>query len=233
MNSFSNLTVIVPTLNEEKAIQILLEELEKYVPEAKAIVTDDGSFDNTKQNVISFEGNLNVKFLDRSKKPVHGLTASVLDAILQTETPYFLVMDADLQHPPKKLPEFYEELNKGFDLVVGKRRKVKEKWSFHRKLISYSATILGKIVLSLRNKNKCQDIMSGFFASKTEIWKDLIQKKEQKFTLEGYKVLFDFLKAFPKKIRIQEVEYDFGHRDYGSSKINKRIIWLYFKSLFK
>ncbi|MHA1865192.1 MAG: glycosyltransferase [Candidatus Heimdallarchaeaceae archaeon] len=233
MNTFSNLTIIIPTLNEEKAIQILLEKLEQYAPGAKVIITDDGSTDNTKSNVISFKGNLNVQFLDRSKNHVHGLTASVLDAILQTETTYFLVMDADLQHPPKKIPEFHEKLNNGFDLVVGKRRKVKEKWSFHRRLISYSATILGKIVLFLRNKNKCQDIMSGFFASRTEIWKDIIQKRENKFALEGYKLLFDFLKNFPNKLKIQEVEYDFGHRDYGSSKINKRVIWLYFKSLFK
>ena len=75
--------------------------------------------------------------------------------------------------------------------------------------------------------------MSGFFGSKKELWEPIINKEREKFTLEGYKVLFDFLKIYPEKLKISYVDYVFGTRDYGESKISSRIIWLYFKSLFK
>ena len=99
--------------------------------------------------------------------------------------------------------------------------------------MSIIASLAGKISLFIRRRNRVKDIMSGFFASKTELWKKIIADKEDEFTLEGYKVLFDFLKIYPFKLKINHVDYVFGIRDYGESKISGKVIWLYFKSLFK
>jgi dolichol-phosphate mannosyltransferase len=229
----SDFTIIIPTLNEEKSIGILLSEIEKCVPEAKIIVSDDGSIDRTSELVTTFDGNLDVLFLDRKKEEIHGLTISVLDAIKACKTPYFLVMDGDLQHPPEAIVEFFLLLDENNDLVAGNRIKVVGKWPIHRKIMSYIATIMGKMTLVLKRKNLIKDIMTGFFGSKKELWGPIINKEKEKFTLEGYKVLFDFLKIYPEKLKINYVDYVFGTRDYGESKISSRIIWLYFKSLFK
>ena len=51
--------------------------------------------------------------------------------------------------------------------------------------------------------------------------------------LKGYKILFDLLKSLPKNEELEEIPYSFGNRYYGRSKISKRHIWIYFKSLFK
>ncbi len=231
---FRDLTIIVPTLNEEATIKLLMNEISKIVPKASVIIADDGSSDKTEDEVESFNGDLNVFFLDRSKEPVHGLTVSVLDAIKHTSTPYFLVMDGDMQHPVNVLPLFYENLINGAQLVVGKRIKVLGGWPLHRKLISYFATILGRISLFIHGRNMTSDIMSGFFASRSKVWKEFINNDNNfnKFCLKGYKVLFDFLKLYPNKLVIKEVPYIFGTRHFGASKINKKIVWLFFKSLF-
>jgi len=229
----SDFTIIIPTLNEEKSIRILLSEIEKCAPETKIIVSDDGSTDCTSELVTTFDGNLDVLFLDRKKEQIHGLTISVLDAIKTCKTTYFLVMDGDLQHPPEAIVKFYRLLYENNDLVAGNRIKVVGKWPLHRKLMSYIAALMGKITLILKRRNSIKDIMTGFFGSKKELWESIINKEGEKFTLEGYKVLFDFLKIYPEKLKISYVDYVFGTRDHGESKITSRIVWLYFKSLFK
>ncbi len=230
--SYTNLTVIIPTLNEEKTISMLLEKIEGITPHANVIVSDDGSKDNTKRLVDGFEGDLSVKFLDRKNEPIHGLTISVLDAIEECKTRYFLVMDGDLQHPAESLPQFYVKLEEGYNLVAGNRVKVIGKWPIQRKLMSYVARYLGSFSLMIRRRNRVKDIMSGLFASETNIWKQTISNHGKDFILEGYKVLFDFLKIHKNKLKISHVNYVFGTRDFGESKINKKVIWKFFKSLF-
>ncbi|NPD87864.1 MAG: glycosyltransferase [Asgard group archaeon] len=231
--TYADLTIIIPTLNEEEAITIILHKIDECVSKTNIIIADDGSTDRTKELVESFDGSIDVLFLDRKEKKIHGLTISVLDAIKNCKTPMFLVMDGDLQHPPDKIKDFYDILKKDYELVGGRRIKVLGKWPLHRRLMSIMASSAGKISLFLRRKNKVKDIMSGFFASKTELWQKLLVEKETEFTLEGYKVLFDFLKIYPSKLKIGHVDYVFGIRGYGESKISSKVIWLYFKSLFK
>ncbi|MCE7741771.1 MAG: glycosyltransferase [Candidatus Heimdallarchaeota archaeon] len=229
---YSDLTIIIPTLNEEKSIGQLLGLLEEISPKVNVIVSDDGSKDKTKEIVESHQGSVNTFFLDRKNEAIHGLTASVIDAICKCQTPYFMVMDGDLQHPPEVVPDFHEMLNQGFNLVAGNRVEVAGKWGLYRKLMSYTAVLLGRLALAIRRKNKVKDIMTGLYGSEASLWKDVIKENREKFTLEGYKVLFDFLKIYPQKLKVGYVDYVFGTRNTGESKITKKVIWLYFKSLF-
>ena len=230
--NFSKLTVIVPTLNEEKNIGTLLTLLDEIAPKCNVIVSDDGSKDRTGEIVENFEGTINTFFLDRMDEDIHGLTISVLDAIANCSTPFFLVMDGDLQHPPEVVPEFFKLLKKEYDLVAGNRIEVVGKWGLYRKLMSFIASFLGSLALFLRRRNRIKDIMTGFYASRTDIWKKTLEQSKESFTLEGYKVLFDFLKIYKPKLKIGHVNYTFGTRHSGESKISKKVIWLYFKSLF-
>ena len=229
---YSDLTIIIPTLNEEKSIGKLISQIEENAPGSQVIISDDGSTDRTKEIVNNFEGNVKILFLDRKEAEIHGLTISVLDAIMQCSTPFFLVMDGDLQHPPGSISQFHKLLHQKYELVTGKRIKVIGRWPFHRKLISYVARFLGIFALAVRRRNIIKDVMTGLFASKTEIWVPIINEQKDKFIAEGYKVLFDFLKICKVKLKKTHVDYVFGTRDFGESKISRRVIWLYFKSLF-
>lgn len=229
---YNDLTIIIPTLNEEDSINVLLSKLEEYVPNAKIIIADDGSSDKTQEIVTNFKGTLKIFFLDRKKEDSKGLTASILHAIDFVETPHFIVMDGDLQHPPERVKDFYTALKSGNNLVVGNRIKVVDEWPIHRKLMSKIATILGRISLFFRNKKTAKDIMSGFFGSKTVLWQTLIVTKKSEFNPKGYKILFDFLKLNEAQLKIDNINYVFGSRNFGDSKISKKVIWEYVKSLF-
>ena len=230
--SSKNLTVIIPTLNEEKNILNMISELIKLYPELSVIVADDGSTDKTGEIVNQFHAkNKSIRFLDRKDEEVKGLTISLIDALEITKTPFFLVIDCDFQHPPEKIREGLELLVNGKQLVIGTRISV-EGWSLNRKIISWGATTLGKISLWFRRRNRPKDIMSGFFGGETETILSIIQEHPKSISHKGYKLLFDVLKVLPKDIQIGEFHYVFQTRQAGESKIGFKQIVVYFKSLF-
>jgi dolichol-phosphate mannosyltransferase len=229
--NYSDVTVIVPTLNERENIARLLDTIEGLYPGAFMIVADDGSKDGTRDIVLQKHGlNEKIGLLDRSDKP-HGLTASVMDAILATKTPYFVVIDADFQHPPDKIRVIVQLLQEN-DMAVGTREKV-ENWGLYRRLMSFTAGMLGQASLVIRRSARCNDILSGFFGGRTAIARRYIEKAPSTFSPGGYKILFDLLKLMPASTKIGEVPYTFVDRSEGHSKINNKHVVIYFKSLFK
>jgi len=226
---YSDTTIIIPTFNEESNISDLLKLTEKLYKNINILISDDGSTDKTQEIVKEHsKKNKKIKLLDRSRKTIHGLTASVVDASKRVKTKYVVVMDGDLQHPPEKIKEIIRELRKGNNLVAGARRKVFD-WSLDRRIISKGATFLGKIRL-LSKGVMCKDILSGFFGIKTDIIKGI---KKEKFEMTGYKILFDILKNIKRDTKIKNIYYDFGKRKRGHSKIGKTQIISFLRALFK
>ncbi|OLS23518.1 MAG: Undecaprenyl-phosphate mannosyltransferase [Candidatus Heimdallarchaeota archaeon LC_2] len=222
-----DLTIIIPTLNEEANIGRLCDEIVKLLPEINIIVVDDGSTDTTQE--IVKEKNDQVKLLDRKNEPVHGLTISIVEGIKSCITPNFMVIDGDFQHPPESLMDAYDCFQKNGDIVIGYRVKV-EDWPFTRKLMSFTAQVLAYFSLLLRRRQRPKDIMSGFFGGKVDMVAPLLES--DKLALKGYKLLFDLLKILPRDAKIEQFGYIFKSREFGDSKIGKTQIWEFFKSIF-
>jgi dolichol-phosphate mannosyltransferase len=229
-----SLTIIIPTLNEEENIGELCKKISEIIPKAQIIVVDDGSADNTGEIVKKLEstdsGYSNIKLLDRSDEVIHGLTVSIADGIRATKTENFMVIDGDFQHPPESLLDAIECFNQNADLVIGRRDAVEE-WPFNRKLISWGAQSLAWFSLFIRQRQKPSDLMSGFFGSKTSLVTELIDHYDT-LALKGYKFLFDILKVFPRDKKICEFGYIFKNREFGTSKIGKKHMWEFLKSIF-
>lgn len=223
----SDLTIIIPTLNEDKNIGRLIDKIQSLLPKSNIIVVDDGSSDDTQEIVLS--KNNNVSLIDRSDEEIHGLTISIRDGIQECQTDTFMVIDGDFQHPPDALLEAVTCFKQGGDLVIGRRIKV-ENWPFTRKLMSKIAQWLGKVSLFFRRRQIPSDIMSGYFGGRKEVIEPIID--DENLALKGYKLLFDILKKFPRDKTIKEFGYIFKNREYGDSKIGKTQILEYFKSLF-
>ncbi|MBI5002372.1 glycosyltransferase [Candidatus Woesearchaeota archaeon] len=224
---YKDVTIVIPTLNEEKNIEKLITLLKKTYKGITIIVVDDGSKDNT-QTVAKKAG---AQLIDRSEKPIHGLCISVIEGIQAAKTQYAIIMDGDMQHPYEKIGEIAEKLQH-CGLVVGTREQVLNDWPVHRRLMSKLAITLGHLRLMIRGVY-CEDIVSGFFGVQTKIFKEVIAKNYDKYELAGYKVLFDTLKYLPKNTKVYQLKYDFGLREAGASKINYHHVLYYFRSLFK
>lgn len=233
-DSYDDLTIILPTLNEEKGLASLLPAILDRYKSCKIIVSDDGSKDRTKETALKLNDG-RITFLDRGTEPIHGLTASVLDAVDRVKTRYFVVMDADGQHPPEKIEELVNILRLNDPLVVASRVEVDEGWGFFRKILSYIGTGIGKISFLIRGKNYISfDILGGYFGCSTRFWRLCMATGKTRpgfgFRPRGYKVLFDFLKSAPLRLKIEEVYYRFETRKSGVTKINWKIYSEYMRS---
>ena len=219
MKEFSNSTIIIPTLNEEKNIGPLIKRLTLLYPKVNLIVADDGSTDNTRS--IAEE---KAVVIDRTEKRIKGITASVLDAAQQVMTENIIVMDADFQHPPEKVGDIIRLLSKN-DIVIAVREKVIGPWGPVRRLESRIATSLARLRVG-----KVRDPLSGFFGIKTGFLKNI---DKTNFEQHCFKILFNMLKKTDRGTRIGYVLYDFDMRRSGESKIRKQHIWYFLKGLLR
>lgn len=217
---YREVTVIIPTLNENSNISDLLSELISSYQGIKVAVVDDGSSDGTQESVLSMATltKSDISLIDRKSAAVHGLTASVVQGLFSVSTEYFVVMDGDLQHPPRVIPDLLESLLKGADLAIGVRLPYHENQGLHRIVFTRFATWIAKRHL-LRRELSLADPMSGLFAGRSELVKKLLMINSDRFQLAGYKVLFDLLRTSPVQLKVSEVPYQFGLRNTGHSKL--------------
>ena len=161
------------------------------------IVVDDGSCDGTHEVIKKLCANTErVTFIDRSKKRIKGLSASIWEGILQCTTPYFAVIDGDNQHPPEYLNNCLRNLAMGASISLGARASFGEKRGTSRIFSSSIANHLSRLRLFLNGVSFC-DPMSGFFGARTDFIKQIYRNSSHHMVPQGYKILFDILKVVP------------------------------------
>lgn len=106
-NNFANLTITLPTLNEEGNIVPLIEALQSQLPGCQVVVVDDSSTDNTARRVRALVATSpNVRLIERTGVPC--LTESIQAGIDASTTEYVAWCDADFSHPPEVMRQLYE-----------------------------------------------------------------------------------------------------------------------------
>jgi polyisoprenyl-phosphate glycosyltransferase len=114
------LSVVATSYNDSKILPILIEEIIKNIEKIgityEIIIVNDHSRDNTDKilNDICIK-NRNVKGITLARN--FGQHIAMTAGINHTSGKFVLVMDGDLQNPPEKIPDLYEEVQKGFDMV--------------------------------------------------------------------------------------------------------------------
>ena len=162
--------MIIPTYNELGNLEELVRRTSSACSHTgmnfEIIIVDDNSPDGTGARAEEMGETFSVKVVHRAGKL--GLSTAVMDGFKVARGSIFVVMDADLSHPPEKISEMVERIAKGgADMVIGSRYVEGghvENWPFHRRMISKTATLLA------RGLTKVKDPMSGFFAIKKEVW---------------------------------------------------------------
>ena len=105
--------IILPTYNEKENIVVLIDQILglELGEDVQILVVDDDSQDFTWKVVETrYCGNSSVQVLRRLGAE-RGLVASLNDAITLVKTDYVLWMDADLQMPASKIPDFFKKMN--------------------------------------------------------------------------------------------------------------------------
>ncbi len=227
-NVNTDITIIIPTYNEAENIPELLRRikntLEKELPEAsyEILIIDDDSPDNTAGIASSIAEELGIRenLQVIIRKEERGLSTAVVKGLENARGKVILVMDADLQHPPEKIPELVRPLlYEDYEISIATRYKGgrDEGLSFTRKLMSKAATIVAKLLLP--QVRKISDPMTGFFAIKDTV----VKKNLHNFNPKGYKILLEILvKGDYSPEKIIEIAYTFNRRYRGYSKLGPK-----------
>ena len=117
-------SIIVPCFNEELSIPPFYAELSASLPTAaydfEIIFVDDGSTDGTVNivNTLS-EQDIRISLVRLARN--FGKEIAVTAGINTAQGDAAIMIDADLQFPPAKIPEFLAKWEAGADVVVGVR----------------------------------------------------------------------------------------------------------------
>ena len=117
------LSIVVPCFNEDESVGIFLEEIQKTLKDYnfEVIYVNDGSSDNTLKYIKELASkNSNVKYISFSRN--FGKESAIFAGLKYASGDYVCLMDADLQHPPKLIPEMLEAvLDEGYDVAAARR----------------------------------------------------------------------------------------------------------------
>lgn len=118
------LSVVAPLYNESQNVRPLVEwilqALESYSDPFEIILVDDGSRDDTWNEVLAV-----------ADSRVHGLrlgrnvgqTAAMMAGFDHAQGAVIVSLDGDLQNDPRDIPALVSKLNEGYDLVCGWRHR--------------------------------------------------------------------------------------------------------------
>src|SRR6516165_10713197 len=218
------LAVVIPTLNEKDNVAPLVELLDTVLDGVnwEVIFVDDDSPDATAKRIREISRrDRRVRCLQRIGR--RGLTTACIEGALATSAPYIAVMDADMQHDEKLLPQMLAILkSEPIDLVVGSRYIAGGgigRWHGGRAKLSVFATHLSRIVC----KAEIADPMSGFFMLRRKALEGALRR----LSGQGFKILLDILASSPRSLRVRELPYEFRERQRGESKLDTLVAWEY------
>jgi len=122
------ISVVIPVHNEENNIPLIYAELEKVLNttnyDFEIIFVNDGSTDNSPAELNKITAaDKTVKVIEFSRN--FGKEAATTAGLDISQGAACILIDADLQHPIKLIPEFLEKWEKGAEVVVGVRIKNK------------------------------------------------------------------------------------------------------------
>ena len=221
-------SVIVPAYREAGNLEALANRvfaaLHDQDVSGELVIVDDDSRDGTEELARRLGERLPVRLVVR--QGVRGLSSAVITGFQHARHDRFVVLDADLQHPPELIPSLLTLLNReDCDFVIGTRYgpegRIDENWPVCRRWMSRLATAMARPLAPL------SDPMSGFFALRREVW-----MRAEDLDPVGYKIALElFVKCACR--HPAEVPIRFAPRHAGASKMSAKVQWQYLRHLWR
>lgn len=221
MSNKNKYSVLLPTYNEKENLPIIIWLLVKYFTESnitfEVIIIDDGSPDGTldvAKQLQKIYGEDRIVLRPREKKL--GLGTAYIHGIKNATGNFVVIMDADLSHHPKFIPQFIKKQAEGdYDVVTGTRYAGDGGvygWDIKRKLVSRTANYITQVLL----RPGVSDLTGSFRLYK----KDVLEKLIKSCVSKGYVFQMEMMvRARTLDMTIAEVPISFVDRFYGESKL--------------
>lgn len=194
-------TVVLPCLNEADSLPTVLAAIP---PGYRALVVDNNSTDATAE-VARRHGAEVV----RESRPGYG--SAVHAGVEAARTPIVAVLDGDGSLDPGDLPRLVRELERGADMVTGRRRPVRGlKWPWHARM--GTAAVCWR--LRSRHGLPVHDIAPMRVVNRDALLTLGVADRRSGYPLEL------LVRAAAAGWRVVEVDVDYGPRVGGKSKVS-------------
>ena len=214
------LTIVVPTFNEQANIPLLVERLSRLLTSCdwEVVFVDDNSPDGTAGAARTIgEQDSRVRCIRRIGR--RGLAGACLEGMLASQARYVAVMDADLQHDEGLLVPMLDALRGGrADVAVASRYLYGGSaagLSKQRSRVSRGSNAIVRLLLGI----ELTDPMSGHFMIRREAFEAIAPA----LSSQGFKILLDILATGRGSLRTIELPSTFRERQHGESKLDSKI----------
>ena len=213
------LSVVIPFFNEEECIGMMYERVTEVLRKSgvsyELIFVDDGSADRTFEIAASLADTdpclRVVKF-----RANYGQTPAMAAGIDTACGEVIITMDGDLQNDPADIPLLLQQIEQGYDLVVGWRHKRQDKF-LTRKLPSMIANrIIGRVTGVPIKDNGC-----SLKAYRAAVIKNVPLYSEMHRFIPAMSSISG---ATVKQIKVRHHAREFGSSKYGLSRIYKVVL---------
>ena len=194
-------TVVIPCLNEAESLPAVLAAIPAGY---RALVVDNNSSDGTAEVARAHGADVVVE-----TRPGYG--SAVHAGVVAASTPVVAVLDGDGSLDPAVLPAMVAELDRGADMVVGRRRPVPGlHWPWHARLGTAA------VCWRLRNRHNLavHDIGPMRVARRDALLGLQVADRRSGYPLEL------MVKAAAAGWRVSEVDVDYRDRTGGRSKVS-------------
>ena len=225
------ISIIIPCLNEEKAIGICLDHILSVIKtnnfDSEIIVVDNGSNDQS-VNIIKMysEENSIIKLVYENKR---GYGSAYLRGLKESTGDFILMADGDNTYDFGEIPIFIKELKKeGVDFVIG-NRFIKDN-SLHKNMPFLNRWV-GNPALSFIAKTFFKIKINDFHCGIRAIRKESLSKLKLKTT--GMEFASEMIvEASKRNLNIVEIPVNYNER-IGESKLNPFVDgWRHLRFLF-
>ncbi|KJE97287.1 dolichyl-phosphate mannosyltransferase [Capsaspora owczarzaki ATCC 30864] len=226
-------SVLLPTYNEREnlplIVWLLVRAFEAHKFNYEIIIIDDNSPDQTievAKQLQSLYGEHHIVLRPRPGKL--GLGTAYIHGIKHATGNFIIIMDADMSHHPKFIPQFIaKQREKDYDIVSGTRYMGDGGafgWDVSRKLISRTANYLAQTLL----RPNASDLTGSFRLYKKEVLARLMEECVSK----GYVFQMEMIvRARLLGFTLAEVPISFVDRVYGESKLGGMEVVTYAEGL--
>jgi dolichol-phosphate mannosyltransferase len=209
-------SAILPTYQEATTAPNVVATLQEYGV-GEVVVVDDSPTRATAEAILAEAPETTIV-----RRSGDGLASAVVAGFEVAAGDTYVVLDADGQHPPERVPALVEAIDAGADLAVGSRHRadtpITDGWSWSRYLTSFGGAVLAWAALPPARRH-LQDPMSGFFAVRASVVDPAVERDALR--PRGFKILLELLAKCPIR-RIAEVPTAFRERAGGESNLDAR-----------
>jgi dolichol-phosphate mannosyltransferase len=228
-------SVILPTYNERENLPIIYYLLDKYFNEAKlqyeVVIVDDSSPDNTLEVAEAIQKSYGTEHVTIvSRKGKLGLGTAYIAGLKAAKGDRIILMDADLSHHPKFIPQMVQVMDSTkVEIVTGTRYAHDGGvygWDWKRKLTSTGANFLATFLLH----PGVSDLTGSFRLYERKVLEQILPQIQ----CRGYAFQMEIIVRSKKAgFQVGEVGISFVDRIYGTSKLGTKEIIMYVQGLLQ